>query len=320
MANDRGNVSVLLLRDRSSAITLQNLRYAISAAEHGSFRRAADALLLRQSTLSRCIRQLEESIGMTVFERSSGGVRATPAGREFLRVARSILEQLDALLSMAHSTGRGEAGRLAIGFYTSLSAGNFRASLMDFRHRFPQVEIEMIESSRARLITALSNGVVDIAIVIGGAPFPESNSLSLWGERIMVALLENHPLANKEFIYWTDLKAERVLLSRRDPGPELENLIATKLASSSDRPRIQFHDVSRGSLWNLVGAGFGITLLTEATVGTNFAGVVYRDVRDATEPTRIGYSAHWRADNENPALASFLKILSERYPLPPTGA
>jgi DNA-binding transcriptional LysR family regulator len=288
------------------------------AADHGSFRRAADAVLLRQSTLSRCIRQLEESIGMTVFDRSSGGVQTTPAGQEFLRVARSILEQVDALLATAHSTGRGEAGRLAIGFYTSLSAGSFRASLMDFRQRFPDVEIEMVEKSRPRLVTALRNGVIDIAIVTGSAPLPECLTVSLWSERIMVALLEDHPLANKEFIYWTDLKAERVLLSRRDPGPELEDLIVAKLASPVDRPRILFHDVSRGSLWNLVGAGFGITLLTEATVGTNFVGVVYKDIRDTTEPTRIGYSAHWRADSES-ALASFLKLLSERYPLPTAG-
>ena len=178
----------------------------------------------------------------------------------------------------------------------------------------------MIENSRAHLITALCNGVVDIAIVIGAAPLPECLTVSLWSERIMVALLETHPLANKEFVYWTDLKAERVLLSRQDPGPELEDLIVAKLASPVDRPRILRHDVSRGSLWNLVAAGFGITLLTEATVGTNFVGVVYKDIRDATEPTRIGYSAHWRADNDNPALASFLKILSERYPLPTAGA
>jgi DNA-binding transcriptional LysR family regulator len=319
MANDRESANALL-RGSSSAFTLQHLRYAIVAADHGSFRRAADALLLRQSTLSRCIRQLEESVGMVVFERSSGGVRATLAGRDFLRVARSILEQMDALLATAHRTGRGEAGRLAIGFYTSLSAGNFRASLMDLRQRFPQIEVEMIENSRARLVTALRNGVVDMAIVTGAAPVPECRSASLWSERIMVALLEDHPLANKEFIYWTDLKAEHVLLSRGDPGPELEDMINAKLGSHADRPRIFLHDVSRGSLWNLVGAGFGITLLTEATVGTNFVGVVYKDIRDTTEPTRIGYSAHWRADNENAALASFLKILSERYPLPTTGA
>jgi DNA-binding transcriptional LysR family regulator len=67
---------------------------------------------------------------------------------------------------------------------------------------------------------------------------------------------------------------------------------------------------------SLVGPGFGITLMTEAAAGANFAGVVYREVREGAEPARIGYSAHWREDNQNPALASFLKVLGERYPLP----
>src|SRR5271167_4685601 len=99
-------------RKTSPAFSIQNLRYALAAADYGSFRRAAEALALRQSTLSRCVRQLEESIGMTVFERSSGGVRATQGGREFLRSARSILEQVEALAARTQSTGRGEAGRL----------------------------------------------------------------------------------------------------------------------------------------------------------------------------------------------------------------
>ena len=88
-----------LLLSRASGVDLQHLRYAVAAAEHGSFRRAAEALPVRQSTLSRCIRQLEERIQMIVFERSSGGVRATLAGREFLRAARSILEQTDMLVT-----------------------------------------------------------------------------------------------------------------------------------------------------------------------------------------------------------------------------
>jgi DNA-binding transcriptional LysR family regulator len=67
---------------------------------------------------------------------------------------------------------------------------------------------------------------------------------------------------------------------------------------------------------SLVGEGFGITLLTEANAGAIIAGPVYREVRDGAEPPRIGYSAHWREDNQNPTLASFLKVLGERYPLP----
>ena len=67
---------------------------------------------------------------------------------------------------------------------------------------------------------------------------------------------------------------------------------------------------------SLVGAGFGVTLLTEPSAGAIIAGLVYRELRDGAELGRIGYSAHWREDNHNPALASFLKVLGERYPLP----
>jgi DNA-binding transcriptional LysR family regulator len=128
------------LRSLASAVDLVHLRSAVAAADHGSFRRAAEARLLRQSTLSRSVRQFEERIEMIVFERSSGGVRATQAGRDFLRMVRSILERMGTLVAITHSTGRGEAGRLAIGFYTSLSAGNLGAPLIDYAYPFPRVE------------------------------------------------------------------------------------------------------------------------------------------------------------------------------------
>ncbi|SHJ95111.1 DNA-binding transcriptional regulator, LysR family [Bradyrhizobium lablabi] len=301
---------------RMSAINFQHLRYAVAAADHGSFRRAADALLLRQSTLSRCIRQLEHSVGVAIFERSSGGVRATETGRNFLRIARSILEQMDSLITNAYMAGRGEAGRLSIGFYTSLSAGNLRATLVDYAQRFPQIDVGMIECSRTRLVTALRNGTIDLAIVTGETPFLESKSMPLWSERIFVLLPEGHRLTSSETIYWTDLKGETLVLSQRDPGPEIQDLLIAKLASPEDRPKLVRHDVSQESIKSLVGAGFGIGLTIEASLGASFTGVILREVRDGIGPARMGHSANWREHNENPALASFLKLLRERYPSP----
>ncbi len=300
-------------------VELKQLRYAIAAADHRSFRRAAEVLGLKQSTLSRSIRQMEERLGAALFERSSGGVRATPAGQEFLRAARSILEQMDALATIARSTGRGEAGRLTIGFYTSLSAGNLRATLLDYTQRFPQIEVGMTESSRARLVTALRNGALDIAIVTGETSLLDSKAMPLWSERVVIALPEGHRLATSETITWTDLKGETLLLNQHDPGAEFQDLVVAKLASPEDRPKILRHTVSRESLKNLVGAGFGISLMTEACIGASMPGLVYRDVRDGAGPSRIDYSARWRGDNDNPALASFLKLLGERYPLPAKG-
>jgi DNA-binding transcriptional LysR family regulator len=79
------------------------------------------------------------------------------------------------------------------------------------------------------------------------------------------------------------------------------------------------NDLSGANIKSLVGAGVGVSLMIESCVGVSFSGLIYREVRDGTGPCRIGCSAHWRADNDNPALVSFLKLLSERYPLRTSG-
>lgn len=299
---------------RGHAVDLQQLRFAVAAADYGSIRQAAELLSVRHSVLSRSIRQLEHLIGIPVFERSGGGVKPTPAGRSVLRMARLMLEQVDLLVATAKSNGRGEAGRLSIGFCTSISTGNLRTTLIEYKNRFPRIELATVERSRARLATRLRNGTVDILIVTGEVPLPDNNVRSLWSERILVSLAEDHPLAARNVIYWTDLRNATVLLSQHDPGRELEDILISKLVFPEGRPRIERHDVSRGIIKSLVTMKLGISLVLESDVGASFPGLVYRELRDGTGSTSFDFAAHWRTDNDNPALEGFLKLLAERYP------
>lgn len=287
------------------------------AADYGSIRQAAEALRIKQSTLSRSIRQLEETLGAALFIRTSGGVRATVAGRHFLRMARSVLEQIDAIVEATKANRRGETGRLVVGFCTSLTAGNLRATLVEFKRRLPEVELGTVERSRVRLATALRNGAVDIHITTGDTSSFGSKTTPLWSERILAVLPEGHSLASQECIYWTDLRDQTLLLSQYDPGRELEDLLTAKLTSVSYRPRIERHDVSRSVIKSLVTMKLGLSLALESDVGSNFLGLTYRELRDGTGPSRIGFSAAWREDNENPSLKDFLKLLAERYPFSP---
>jgi DNA-binding transcriptional LysR family regulator len=304
------------LGGRRLSIAFNQLQHAVAAANHGSFRRAAQALSIKQSTLSRSVQLLEGSFGVIIFERSSSGVRATPGGRHILRIARSILEQMEALVTITRASGRGEIGQLVIGFCTSLTAGNLRATLLDFRRQFPQVELSTVERSRTQLMTELQNGVIDVNVVTGETLHLGNKTTSLWSERILIVLPSDHPLAPRDVIYWTDLRYQTVLLSQCDPGRELEDLLKAKLLSPGDRPRIERHDVSRGVIKSLISMGFGIGLVLESDTGANLSGLVYRELRDGAGPSRIGFSAVWREDNENPAVRNLLKLLAERYLLP----
>jgi DNA-binding transcriptional LysR family regulator len=299
---------------RSPQIAVKQLKHAIAAADYGSFRQAAEALSIKQSTLSRSIQILEHRFGASIFDRSSGGISATPIGQHFLKTARSILEQLETLSSAARATARGEAGRLVVGFCTSLSAGNLRAALLDFKAKFPQVELRTIERSKTRLVTALRNGTIDLLIAAGEVPF-DSKAIPLWSERILVALPVGHTLGSRQLVYWTDLRQQTLLISQYDPGIELEALLNTKLVGQ-DRPRIERHDVSCGAIKSLISMGIGIGLVLESDTGTSMSGIIYQRLQDGTGVSRIDFSAMWR-EEENPALVNFLKLLSERYPFAP---
>jgi DNA-binding transcriptional LysR family regulator len=187
---------------------------------------------------------------------------------------------------------------------------------MDFRQHFSKVEIGLVEMSRARLMTALRGGMVDTAIVTGEAPQGDGATLPLWSERILLALPEGHPLAERETIYWTDLRDATVLLRQCDQGREFEDILMSKLFSHEDRIRIERHNVSRDTMQSLVSLGFGVGLVTESEIGASLPGLIYRELRDGTGPSRIGFSAHWRSENDNAALAGFLALLRERYPSP----
>ncbi|MET4184796.1 DNA-binding transcriptional LysR family regulator [Bradyrhizobium sp. JR7.2] len=307
-------------RNAARAIDLQQLRLAVVACDCGSFRRAAEALAIKHTAFSRSIGQLEHLVGTSLFERSSGGIKPTQAGQAILRIARLILEQVDMLVDTGRSGGRGETGHLVIGFFTSMSTGNLRATIGELKKLLPQLELATMERSRFRLMTALSSGTVDVVVSPGRLPSRGTRSLLLWSERILISLPQDHCLASREIIYWTDLRDQTILVSEYDPGRELEDLLISKLLLPDDRPRVQRHDVSRGIIKSLTSMGMGLSLVMESDIGASFAGLVYRELQDGAGPSRVDFYAYWRDDNENPALKRFLDLLAERYPSPPPTA
>lgn len=295
---------------------MRHLRHAVAVENHGSFRKAALALGVKQSTLSRTISQLETRLGLILFERTNSGSRLTEAGKKIIQTSRYLIQSLDQMILNANESSCGNTGQFRIGFFTSLSMGKLRARLTEFATRFPNMGILTIEASRSRLLSDLAAGFLDIAIVTGDPSPGEVGARSLWTERIMVVLPSSHPLAENKVIHWTDLKDETFLLSDHDPGPELRDVLVSKLAPLGGQPKFVTHNVSQENIKGLVSAGFGVSFTLEASLGSSFPDVAYLEVRDGNGPSRLGFSAHWRSDNNNPVLTNFIALLEERYPSP----
>lgn len=297
-----------------------HLRYVVAAADHSSFRRAAATLNITQPTLSKRIRELEGKLGVLLFERSTGGAELTAIGEEFVVPARRVLAELEAMESRAKAGQRGDAGRLEIGFYTSLSTGALRDIVLTFANGHPDVEVDIVEGARASLMARLDRGAIDIVVALGDRIYTDYSHMSLWSERIMVALPRDHPLATRDFVYWTALKNERFLMSRRDPGPEIQDVLINKLTSPGDRPIVKLVNAEREDVISMVGGNRGISLACDSATGNAGNEVVYREVRDGNGPTRVGYVAYWRRNNDNPALKQMLTLLQAHPAVPPASS
>lgn len=295
--------------------SIRQLHYAIAAVDHGSFYRAARALDVEQSTLSRAILKLERSIGMPIFERSRAGVTLTLAGDTFIRGARPMVATADKLVAMMQAAGQGRAGGLMLGHNSSVSAGNLRATLMSWCAGHPDVEVECVEADRSVLLAGLDTGEIDIAILMGVAAHNGFRCEPLWSERMLVALPETHPLAEDDKVHWTDLRGERFLLPAADPGPEIRDMLLGRLAVSGTKPDIRMLQSSRETVLSVLGGSRGVSIVCEGSTGACYPDVVYRPIHGEQGPALTGYSGCWRNDNGNPALRRFLGFIKTRYAL-----
>jgi DNA-binding transcriptional LysR family regulator len=252
---------------------------------------------------------LESRLGAPLFERTNAGIHPTTIGREFVEMARRIVNEADTAFVRLKARCGGENSPLSIGIYAALSAGNLRATIMEHQRRHPHVEIRAVDGARHHLLAELGAGAVDVVIVTTDDSLWADRKLSLWTERVVVAVPEGHSLCSTGILHWADLRSVPIIFTRRDPGPEFQHLLAVKLGHQNGMRIIQ-HDVALDRLMSLVGAGLGLTLVAEGATGAVYAGVTYREIHDHDgSPTRLNFMACWRQANDNPALG-----LRERYP------
>lgn len=287
-----------------SAVRLHQLRYFIAAADYGSFRKAAAALAIQESSISRRIRDLEDELGASLFVRYSGGVRLTVAGQEFLRNARHALRQIDIGVTKVAAVGRAEQGLIKIGIFSSLASGFLFDLLRTYAQRHPNVKIDIIDGSPPEHVAAVRNLNLDVAFITGMPAWDGCEAEHLWCEKVFLVLPDDHPLANKPDLGWADLASERFIVSDGAPGLEIHEYIVARLADVGRKVEIQTQQVGRDNILSLVAVGQGLTLTSEATTGARFPKITYRKIEGEVLP----FSMIWSDRNDNPACRRLLSL------------
>lgn len=295
-------------------IEIRQLRYAVVTADTQSFSRAAATLNVKQSTLSRRVLQLEDRLGVKLFERTTRGAEPTENGKVFIEQARRIVTDVDNLQTTARAVSYGEQGRLAVGYGSTLMAGNLRLAFSEYLTRYPDVQFDGVEAGPEKLLHCLQSRTIDVAVAPAGMAEPGVKTRPLWSERLMVALTNHHRLLENERIYWQDLRREVFVVPSSGIGPILGNLLAARLTEQGYRPNIIVQDTSLESALSIVPVGRFITIATEASQGVTWPDLQFREIYDSSGPARLEFALYWREENDNPALKRFFKLIEERYP------
>lgn len=295
-------------------IEIHQLRYAVATADAKSFSRAAATLNVKQITLSRRVQQLEDRLGVKLFERSTRGAEITENGRPFIEQARRIVTDVDNLQTTARNISYGLRGRIAVGYCSPLMAGNLRLAISAYLTKFEDVQFDGIEAGLDKLFHGLHSHLVDVAVAPIGLDEDGIASRRIWSERLFAVLPVGHGLAQKEQIYWQDLRREVFVVPAGGLGPILGNVVAARLTEQGKRPNIILQDTSLESVLSMVAAKRYISVATEASQGIAWTDLAFVEIHDPTGPTRLEYALYWRDDNSNPALQRFFKLIEERYP------
>ena len=285
-------------------VQVRHIQYVIAAADQGSFRRAAAALGVQESAISRRIRELEERLGTAFFIRTPNGVTLTNAGKQFVQRGRKALTEIGLARAEAAAIGRGEDGHIRIGIFSSLASG-FLSDLIDaFGAQHPAVKLTFIDGNPADHIAAIRKHHLDVAFITGCADWPGCDGRQLWTERIFVVLPAGHRLCGDGEVQFEELAGEPFIVSESAPGEEIHDYLVKRLADLGRHPEIHHQAVSRDNLMRLVALRRGLTVTSEATTAAQFPGVVFRPIAGEVLP----FCGVWSPNNENPALHRLLDL------------
>ena len=200
---------------------LRHLRYFLTLAEELHFSRAAERLNIAAPTLTVQIQEIERRLGTKLFFRTKRSVTITPAGEVFLKEARLVLDQFDKAESVGRRAGRGEIGRIEIGYVGSAAyAGALQKQISRFSHDWPQVELHSREFPMEDLPKLIEDGHLDIGFVRMPMTLPPSLSAHvLLQDYFCLALPSGHRLAVAELEDQHALLAEsRFILPEQEAG------------------------------------------------------------------------------------------------------
>lgn len=243
-------------------LTFKQLRYFAALARHGHFGRAADAAAISQPALSMQIKELEDSLGIPLFERGPRQVRLTGFGEEFAERVRAILRSVDELEDLARASRDRLVGRLRLGVIPTIAPYLLPTLIGNLTRMNAGLDIHVRETLTMTLLDELAEGRIDAAIVALPVSEASLTEVALFSENfVLVRPIEDEgkPVPSRKM-----LREMKLLLL--EEGHCFRDQALSFCDIQSALPREGLDASSLSTLVQMVGAGIGVTFIPEMAV------------------------------------------------------
>ncbi len=294
-------------------ITIRQLRSLIAIEKSSKISSAAKELGLTGPAITLQLKQLEDEIGLPLFDRTPEGMRPTAAGRSVLDAAHSVQERLRTLDEEITAFKGGRRGTLRLG---AVSTAKYFAPrlIAAFKHRHPAIQIELFVGNRAETIAALREQSIDIALM-GRPPADLKVNASVFGDHPLVIIASaDHHLANGREITKSQIAAEEFLVREPGSGTRISlEIFFADVPSKLDNLGTEMG--SNETIKQAVMAGLGVGFISAHTIEQELQleRLVILDVVGL--PIRRQWFSVSRADRaQSPAMGIFQEFLTQQGP------
>ncbi|WP_322052794.1 LysR family transcriptional regulator [Paraburkholderia bannensis] len=292
-------------------LDLRRLRYFVTVADELHFGRAAERLHIAQPPLTRQIAALETELGIRLFERSTRNVTLTPEGQQFLDHARQVIDAALSAQTSAQRLASGAAGRLAIGYTSSIPMSRvFSEIVRAFGRRAPEVELSFREVASVEHHRQIAAGVLDIAFGWAATePLPpELTQRVLASEPLVAAVPSSSDHAAHDAIDFAALAHEAFITYPPGQGSALNAALNRLCAKAGLTPRLGPTATQVATLVALVAAERGVAIVPASVAALHMPGVRYVPLAGETP---LEQTLLWRAHGASRCALRFVEFAIE---------
>jgi len=233
----------------------------VAVASEGSFTRAAQKLYVSQPTVSKMVRNLEEELGVTLFDRSGKQVKLTDAGEIIHSTAQNMIKSFQNVSSELDDLMQLKKGSIHIGLPPMVGSRFFPQVIQKYRQKYPDIRIQLVEDGAVKIENDVQSGALDLGVVV--LPVNENlfDSFSIVNENLMLLTHPTHLLSKRDSVKLGELEQEPFILFRRDFA--LHDRIVTECVKTGFHPDIVYESSQWDFISEMVIAKLGVALLPE---------------------------------------------------------